>query len=224
MVKVDPALCRLKKLSQRPIPPALSSRLFKRPNEALRIAIIGWGASSTHRTNEAFLHQRGSCLFCSLLTSLIGMEDRSRHRKRHLLTGRDDEIRLHPVIKGKRENVPGALPERKAATYFGSICQSDLKEVGNNDLWWGRRSVRTVFVCGTCLTRRSARTVLAVLMQRSQQVGHQCQRQRLILVFGEPCGNTRPRSASANQPSSITHRARAVAVGAQSPRDHTSRV
>src|SRR5579885_64573 len=150
IVKVDPALCCTKKLPQRLVAPSFSSCQLKRPDKALGIAVIGGRSGSTYRAQKAFFQQCRARRFCPILTALIRVKNRAGHFKGHLLDGGDDQFRRHVVIKGQRENMPGALPQGKAAAHFGSMCQRDFKNIREDDflgvfllllrlLWWAQQ-------------------------------------------------------------------------------------
>ncbi len=135
---------------QRLVAPSFSSCQLKRPDKALGIAVIGGRSGSTHRAQKAFFQQCRARRFCPILTALIRVKNRAGHFKGHLLDGGDDQFRRHVVIKGQRENMPGALPQGKAAAHFGSMCQRDFKNIREDDflgvfllllrlLWWAQQ-------------------------------------------------------------------------------------
>ena len=110
IVKIDPVLGGLKKVPQRSIAPSLGNCLLENPNEPFSIAVIGWRTRSAHGANEAFFEQHSSRLMCSILASLIGMEDGAGDIELYLIDGRDDEFGMHAVIKGQGQDMPGPLP------------------------------------------------------------------------------------------------------------------
>src|SRR4051794_35076306 len=84
-------------------------------NKALGVAIIGWGASSAHRTHEAFRQECRSRLESSILAPLIRMKDGTRYRELHELDGGHHQIRTHLIIKRQRQAMACPFPERETA-------------------------------------------------------------------------------------------------------------
>src|SRR5258708_36871490 len=99
VIKIDPALSFLQKLSQRTIRPAFGYSELENANKPLGVAIVCGRACSAHRTHEAF-HQEGrSRLLRSILASLIRMKDGARDRERNELDRGHHQIRTHLIIK-----------------------------------------------------------------------------------------------------------------------------
>src|SRR5262249_31636514 len=123
MIKIDPSFCCSQEISQRSIRPAFGYRELKLADKALGVAIIGWGASSAHRTHEAFRQQCRSRLESSILAALIRMKDGARYRELHELDGGHHQIRTHVIIKGQRQAMACPFPERKTAPHGSAIRQ-----------------------------------------------------------------------------------------------------
>src|SRR5206468_2914443 len=119
VIEVNPAFCGLQELSERAIRSAFSDRELKLADKALRIAVIRGRARSAHRPLKAFAQERVTSLFRSVLAALIAMPDHARHREGDHLNGGDYQVRTHLIIKGERQDMPRALPERKTPAHFG---------------------------------------------------------------------------------------------------------
>src|SRR6266568_286911 len=164
IVKVDPSLCGFQKVAKRPIAPALGYCLLEHSDETFCVAIVSRRARSTHGTNEAFFEQSRSGLFCSILASLIGMENRSRDIKVHLSDRRNDQLGLHAIIKSQRENMPGAFPQGKTAPDLGFISELHFKDVRKDHLWGSLNNVRYVFHVFIYFKIRNVRYVFHVFL------------------------------------------------------------
>src|SRR5260221_9737161 len=134
VLKVHQLLGCPQKVSQGAIGLVFGHRQLKEPHKALRIAVVSRRACSAHRADKAFLEQELSGLRGSILLALIGVKDGSRDLKRDHLDRRNYQFCWHAVVKGQSQDMPCALPQRKAATHTVSVCQTYFKDVREDDL------------------------------------------------------------------------------------------
>ncbi len=134
IVKVHPLLGRSQELSQGFIATSFSDRELERSDKALGIPVVGRRAGSAHRELEALLQQELTSGLCSELLALVAVKNGLRNLKVQRMQRRRHQFRAHVVLESQTQDMPGAFPEREAASHFGSVRQFDLKNVGEHDL------------------------------------------------------------------------------------------
>src|SRR5947209_4594254 len=129
VIKIDPALGFLQKLSKRAIGPTFGYGKLKNANKPLCVAVVCRRACSAHGTLEPFEQERGPRLLCSVLAPLITVPDYARHREFDHLNGRDDQVSVHALIKRQSQNMPRSFPQRETATHFCAILKLHFKDI-----------------------------------------------------------------------------------------------
>jgi hypothetical protein len=160
IIKIDPALGFLQKLSQCAIGPAFGYSELKNANKPLCVAIVCRRPCSTHRAHEAFPQEHRSRLLGSILAALIRMKDGARNRELNELDRRNHQIRTHLIVKRQRKAMTCPFPECKAATHFRAIRQLDFKDILRTSppdlLAFGDHAGHWVQCCSLCLDRHNA--------------------------------------------------------------------
>lgn len=131
--KVHPLLNGTQKRSQRLRTAALGYGKREHPHTSLGVAVICWGASTAHGERKAFLSEKLARCLCSTWLALITVKHGRRHVKGQGLQRCGDRRGTHVGRKRQSQEVPGALPEREAASHLGPIRPCDLKPVGEHD-------------------------------------------------------------------------------------------
>src|SRR5260221_14193717 len=110
VIKIDPVLGFLQKLSQRAIGPAFGYGKLKHANKPLCVAVVCRRACSAHGTLEPFEQERGSRLLRSVLTPLMTVPDHDMHREFDHLTVSEDQVSAHALIKGQSRTILRSFP------------------------------------------------------------------------------------------------------------------
>ncbi len=132
VVEVCPGFSRLQELANCVVPLSSYDSVLECTDKAFSVGVVSWRAGPAHAWRELVGHEYFQCFSCSVLRTLVRVEDvvvlGGLHKVRSVKSC-CDQLGPHTVVEDQTEYLPVTVVQDKTTAYLAAVSQPELKDV-----------------------------------------------------------------------------------------------